>query len=156
MRRVENHPSLGDENSLWYWTKVVPWWRVAKNFVICWLCKGLPLKAKNWLYRRIGVKVGKDVSIGLSTTIDIFFPELIEIEDNTIIGYGTTILAHEFLQREYRTGRVKIGKNVMIGANCTILPGVEIRGGSTISACSLVNKDVDGAVGGVPIEPMER
>jgi len=137
MSWVKNHRSLGDKNSLWYWAKVVPWWRVAKNSIICWLCKGLPLKAKNWLYRRIGVKVGKNVSIGLSTTMDIFFPELIEIEDNTIIGYGTTILAHEFLQRGYRTGRVKIGKNVMIGANCTILPGIEIRDGSTISACSL-------------------
>jgi acetyltransferase-like isoleucine patch superfamily enzyme len=156
MRRIESHPSLGDKNSLWYWPKVVPWWRVARNFVVCWLCKGLPLRAKSWLYRRIGVKVGKNVSIGLSVTIDIFFPELIEIGDNTIVGYGTTILAHEFLQRECRTGVVKIGENVMIGANCTILPGVEIRGGSVVSACSLVNGDVDGKVEGVPIRPIER
>lgn len=30
---------------------------------------------------------------------DIFFPELIEIGDNTIIGYNSTILAHEHGER---------------------------------------------------------
>ena len=37
------------------------------------------------------------VSAGLASTMDIFFPHLITIGDNTIIGYNTVILAHEFL-----------------------------------------------------------
>jgi len=54
--------------------------------------------------------------------------------------------------KELRTGPVKVGKNVMIGANVTILPGVEIGDGAVVSACSLVNADVPAGalVGGVP------
>lgn len=88
--------------------------------------------------------------------MDIFFPQLIEIGDNTIIGYNTTILCHEFLIREYVTGRVVIGKDVMVGANTTILPGVTIADGSVVSAHSLVNNDVEGFVGGVPARPLEK
>jgi acetyltransferase-like isoleucine patch superfamily enzyme len=100
----------------------------------------------------LGMKVGKRTSVGLMAMFDIFFPELIEIGDNTVIGYNATILAHEYLVEEWRTGRVKIGRNVMIGANSTVLPGVTIGDGAKISACSLVNADVKpGAfVGGVP------
>jgi len=42
---------------------------------------------------------------------------------------------------------------VVIAANVTVLPGVVIGDGATISAMSLVNKDVPAGavVGGVPI-----
>ncbi|HIC87949.1 MAG TPA: acyltransferase, partial [Anaerolineae bacterium] len=80
------------------------------------------------------------------------------IGDNTIVGYNTVILGHEYLLREWRRGPVVIGKNVVIGANCTILPGVVIGDGAVISAMSLVNKDVPpgAVVGGVPIRPLPR
>jgi acetyltransferase-like isoleucine patch superfamily enzyme len=100
----------------------------------------------------IGMKVGKDVSIGLMAMFDIFFPELIEIGDNTIIGYDATILAHEYLVDEWRKGQVRIGRNVMVGANATILAGVDVGEGAIVSACSLVNRDIKpgSIVGGVP------
>jgi acetyltransferase-like isoleucine patch superfamily enzyme len=50
---------------------------------------------------------------------------------------------------------VRIGKRVTIGANCTILPGVTIADGSIVSAHSLVNRDVEGFVGGVPARPLK-
>ena len=56
---------------------------------------------------------------------DIMFPEKITVGDNSIIGYNTTLLAHEYLIREYRLGEIVIGNEVMIGANTTILPGVK-------------------------------
>jgi acetyltransferase-like isoleucine patch superfamily enzyme len=92
----------------------------------------------------------------LGVTLDVFFPQLISLADNSIIGYNTVILAHEFLVKELRTGPVTIGEDVMIGANVTILPGVHIGDGATVSACSLVNADVPpGAmVGGVPARPI--
>ncbi len=45
----------------------------------------------------------------------------------------------------------------MIGANCLILPGVEVGDNATVSAFSLVNKDVEkeSFVGGVPIRVIE-
>lgn len=84
---------------------------------------------------------------------DTMFPERISVGDNTVIGFNTTILAHEYLIEEYRLGDVKIGSNVMIGANSTILPGVEIGDGAIVSAATLVHKDVPAGsmVGGNPM-----
>jgi Acetyltransferase (isoleucine patch superfamily) len=70
------------------------------------------------------------------------FPERIKVGKDTIIGFNTTILAHEYLVDEYRLGDVVIGDRVMIGANSTILPGVVIGDDAIISAMTLVNKDV--------------
>lgn len=106
------------------------------------------------LLRKMGARIGDHVSWGLEATMDIFFPEKISIGENSIIGYKSVILAHEFLLQEYRVGEVIIGKGVVIGANCTILPGVRIKDGSIISAGSLVNSDVEGFVGGVPARPL--
>ncbi|MGM9956379.1 MAG: acyltransferase, partial [Peribacillus sp.] len=73
---------------------------------------------------------------------------------NTVIGYNTTILAHEYLIDEYRLGEVVIGDEVLIGANSTILPGLTIGNGAIVSAGTLVHKDVpEGAfVGGNPMQ----
>lgn len=115
-------------------------------------------RVKNWLYRRMGMTVGSHVSVGLEATMDIFFPELITIGDESIVGYDSTILCHEFLVEEYRTGPVVIEDEVSIGANVTILPGVTIGEGATVSAHSLVNRDIPpGAFyGGVPARKLER
>jgi acetyltransferase-like isoleucine patch superfamily enzyme len=135
----------------------VPFWKVVRNFFVVYACRYSPsLRLKNLLYRSIGMKVGARVAAGLGATMDIFFPQLISIGDDTIIGYNSVILAHEFLVEELRTGPVEIGRRVMIGANVTILPGVKIGDGATISACSLVNSDVPAGtlVGGVPIRTL--
>jgi acetyltransferase-like isoleucine patch superfamily enzyme len=152
-RRVRTIVKSNEKNSMRYWRKVKNPFRVAFNYFVISLCRILPsLSLKVWFMRRIGVKLGENVSFGLESTVDVFFPELIEIGDNTIIGYGTVILAHEFLVDELRVGEVKIGKNVTIGANCTVLPGVEIGDNTIISAHSLVNRDIPSNVlaGGVP------
>ena len=144
-------------NSLVLWHRTVAPWRVLRNGLIIQLCHYIPrLAIKRALYRLMGMAVGAHVSFAWRTTPDLFFPELICVGDNSIIGYNTTILAHEYLLHEWRTGPVEIGANVTVGANCTILPGVVIGDGAVISAMSLVNKDVPpGAkVGGVPIRPL--
>ncbi len=138
---------------MWGWTKIKNPLRIALNYVVIRICGLTPsLSLKNRLYRSIGIKIGKDVSVGLEVTFDIFFPELIEIADNSVIGFRSTILCHEFLVDALKVGAVKIGKNVLIGANSTILAGVVIGDGARISACSLANRDIaSGAlVGGIP------
>ena len=146
-------------NSLIEWYKIKNPLIICINFLIIYLCRILPsLALKRFLLRLIGVKVGKNVSIGLMAMFDIFLPELITIGDNTVIGYNATIICHEFLIKEYRVGKVRIGKNTMIGTNATILPGVAIGDNAVVSACSLVNKDVLPAtfVGGVPAKEIKK
>lgn len=86
----------------------------------------------------------------------MFFPERITIGENSIIGYNTTILAHEYLIKEYRLGDVVIGDHVLIGANTTILPGVTIGDGAVVAAGSVVHKDVAAGtfVGGNPLREL--
>lgn len=157
MRRLETFCSKGTSNSLWYWEEIVSPFKVAFNYFFMSLARISPsLRLKNFLYCAMGMKVGENVSVGLEVTMDVFFPELIEIGNNSIIGFNSTILCHEFLVNEYRIGKVIIGKNVTIGANTTILPGVTIADGSVVSAHSLVNSDVSGFVGGVPARPLKN
>ena len=142
MRKLKSFRSKR-RNSLLDWYRVKNPLRVIANFILIYSAKYVPsLTLKNCLYRLTGMKVGKDVAVGLGAVFDIFFPELIEIGDNCIIGYGVTVLAHEFLIKEWRTGRVSIGRNVLIGANTTVLAGVRIGDNSSVSACSLVNDNV--------------
>ena len=140
------------------WKKVRHPIRVFRNYIIITLGKILPdIELKNRLYRRIGIKIGKNVHI-YGTNLDIFFPELLEIGNNCTLGAYSTILTHEFFNGEYRTGKVKIGNNVLLGTMCLVLPGVEIGDNVTVAAYSLVNKNIPpGAfVGGVPAKEIKR
>ncbi|HHY94192.1 MAG TPA: acyltransferase [Firmicutes bacterium] len=135
------------------WTRLVNPWRAALNFTVIYLCRFLPwVGVKRFLYRCLGMRVGKNVAVGLGAMFDIFFPHLISLGDNCVIGYGATVLAHEFLVREWRTGPVHIGRNVLIGANATVLAGVVIGDSATVGAGAVVCRDVPpGAfVAGVP------
>lgn len=154
MRKTVRYPVEGS-NALWQLYKTVSFWKVVKNFIVIQMARYTPfLGMKNWLYRTfLRMEVGDQTAVALMVMMDTMFPELISIGRNSIIGYNTTILAHEYLIDEYRLGRVLIGDNVMIGANSTLLPGITIGDGAVIAAGSLVNRDVPAGafVGGNPI-----
>lgn len=156
MRKTERFPVEGQANSLWKIYRTVSFWKVMKNFIIIQIARYTPfLSVKNWLYRTfLSMKIGQQTSFALMVMPDIMFPEKITIGKNSIIGYNTTILAHEYLIKEYRIGDVTIGDEVMIGANTTILPGISIGNHAIVSAGTLVHKDVpEGAfVGGNPMK----
>ncbi|CAM4086744.1 acyltransferase [Saccharibacillus endophyticus] len=160
MRKTERHFVEDGPNSLRQIYKTVSPWKGVKNFVFIQIARYCPiLELKNWIYRRIlHMKVGRDTAFGLMVMVDVFFPEKITIGRNTVIGYNTTILAHEYLIREYRLGEVIIGDEVMIGANTTILPGVTIGDGAVVAAGSVVHRDVEPGtfVGGNPLRVIER
>lgn len=143
MRRTERYPVTGP-NALWQLYKTVSFWKVVRNFIVIQIARYTPLMpVKNWLYRTfIGTRIGDQTAFGLMVMLDIMFPERIKVGSNSIIGYNTTILAHEYLIEEYRLGDVIIGDRVMIGANSLILPGVTIGDGAVIGAGSIVNRDI--------------
>ncbi|WP_416147175.1 acyltransferase [Salipaludibacillus sp. HK11] len=156
MSRKTDRYLVTEANSLWQVYKTVPFTKVIKNFIVIQLARYTPfLSMKNWLYRTfLRMKVGDEAAVALMVMMDVMFPEKISIGKNSVIGYNTTILAHEYLIKEYRLGNVLIGDNVMIGANATILPGVTIGDEAIVSAGTLVHKDVPAGffVGGNPMQ----
>lgn len=143
MRQTDRF-KIDGPNSLWQLYQTVSFFKVMKNFVVIQLARYTPfLSVKNWLYRTLlRMDVGKQTSFALMVMVDLMFPERITVGNNSIIGYNTTILTHEYLIKEYRLGHVTIGDEVMIGANCTILPGVTIGDGATVAAGTVVSKDI--------------
>ena len=94
---------------------------------------------------------GKNIKIGKNVFINACcrFQDQggIEIGDGSLIGHNTTIatLNHDFnpdKRANLHPSPVKIGKNVWIGSDSTILPGVEIGDGAIIGAGSVVTKNV--------------
>lgn len=143
MRNTKRYPVSGS-NSLWQVYKTVSFWKVVKSFIVISIARITPwLNVKNWLYRTfLHMDVGEKTAIALMVMMDTMFPEKIHIGNNSIIGYNTTILAHEYLIDEYRLGDVYIGSNVMIGANALILPGVTIGDHAIVGAGAVVTGDV--------------
>ena len=97
MRKTDRHPVSG-ANSLWHVYQTVPFLKVVKNFIVIQIARYTPfIGMKNWLYRTLlRMKVGNQTSFALMVMPDIMFPEKISVGTNTIIGYNTTILAHEY------------------------------------------------------------
>lgn len=158
-RKLTDYPAPEGTNSLWVWTKNRSPIKVTFNFLMLLAVRYSPsLRLKILAMKLMGVRAGKKVSMGLNATVDIFYPELIEIGENSIIGYNATLLAHEYLIERLRTGPVVIGKNVLVGASTTVLAGVTIGDNAVVSAGSLVNCDVPAGafVGGVPAKVLER
>lgn len=135
---------VGQTNPLWRMYRTISFFKVVKNFIIIELGRVAPsTQLKHILYTKgLGMQLGKHVSIAYKAMPDLMYPEKIHIGNNTIIGYNTVILTHEYLVDEYRVGDVRIGSDTMIGANVTILPGVTIGNNVTVGAGSVVSKDI--------------
>ena len=99
-----------------------------KQTVVVEVCRYLPnVKLKHWMYRNLlNMNIGRHSAFAFKVVPDLLHPEYITIGENCVIGYNTTILTHEFLVDEFRTGHVDIGNHTLIGANVTILPGVKL------------------------------
>ncbi|PSQ17757.1 acetyltransferase [Halobacteriales archaeon QS_7_69_60] len=132
--RLSRHATPGPRNSLRSWTDAKHPLRVAFNYACIVAARRSP-----------------------ESTPDVFWPELITVGDDAIIGYDATLLCHEFLQDEYRTGEVRVGERAMIGAGAVVLPGVEIGPDAQVAANSLVAEDVPPGEtwAGVPAEPVD-
>ena len=158
MRSLQTFRVSG-KNSLNQWTRFRNPLKVAYNFVLISLSRYAPsLALKRFLLRMTGMKVGRDAAVGLMAMFDVFYPEMIELGENCIIGYNATVLAHEFLKDEMRIGKTIIGKGAMVGANATVLAGVEVGAGALVSAACLVDGGVPAGafVKGNPMQVLKR
>ena len=110
-----------------------------------------------YLHRLRGVRIKGAIFIGDDVYIENEYPERIEINDGAGIAIRSTILCH------FRgPGKIIIGRNVWIGACCTITARknqiLTIGEGAVVAAGSTVISDVSPFtfVGGVPAKPIAR
>ena len=81
----------------------------------------------------------------------------IYIGDNVLIGHNVVLATLNHDENPLKRGNlipspIKIGNDVWIGSNATIIPGVTVGDGAIVAAGAVVTKDVDKntIVGGVP------
>jgi len=156
--RLDRYDVPGSRNSLRHWIRTRnPLWMLVVPAII-WALRLLPsVRLKNLVLRALGAEVGEGVALAFGATPDMLWPDLLVLEDDAIVGYDATLLCHEYLQDEYRTGAVVIGERAMIGAGAIVLPGVHVGPDAQVAANSLVAEDVpEGAtVAGVPAEVVD-
>lgn len=94
--------------------------------------------------RKQGMKIGDNCR--LNTMAFSTEPYLIEIGDHVAIAAGTELITHDGaiwcfrdeLEHADVFGKIKIGNNVFIGDNCTILPNTIIGDNCIVGAGSIV------------------
>lgn len=116
---------------------------VADRIILAIIAKaGSKTRIRYW--RRKGMKIGENClinNVNFSTE-----PYLIEIGNHVAIAAGTDFITHdgavwcfrEGLQNADVFGMIKIGNNVFIGNNCTILPNTIVGENCIIGAGSTV------------------
>ena len=116
--------------------------------ILAWLAPGAYFRAS--VYRKCGVKIGKNVFMGYLVNMDMAHADAITIEDYVSIAGGVTIMAHVptlTWQRVTQTLKgyvspVKICRGAWLASNCIILPGVTIGEGAIVAAGAIVTRDV--------------
>lgn len=101
--------------------------------------------------------IGNNVLIGTNVIIDgnilignnvsiqgnVYIPTHVKIEDNVFIGPCAVLANDKYpIRGEYHPDGPVLRKGASIGANATLIPGVEIGEGAVIAAGALVTKDI--------------
>jgi acetyltransferase-like isoleucine patch superfamily enzyme len=106
-----------------------------------------------FMYRLMGVKVGKGVAIGSDVFIDFTNANLLTIEDNVQLTSRCHVLCHKRNLENYYYGDdasklpyikqpVVLKRNCHIGMGTMIMPGVTVGEGAIVGAGSLVTKNI--------------
>ena len=126
---------------------------------------GKPVDESFGLFPPFYTDCGKNITIGKGVFINMGckFQDQggITIGDGALIGHNVVLatLNHAKSPRDRGSmipAPIHIGKNVWIGANDTVLPGVTIGDGAVVAAGAVVARDVPAntIVGGVPAKPI--
>jgi acetyltransferase-like isoleucine patch superfamily enzyme len=117
--------------------------RRALNRVLGMLARFAPgaTSLRPFLHKLRGVRITGRVFIGDDVYMENEYPECIELHDGAQIALRTILIAHT-----RGPGRIVVGKNVFIGANCVVAtsPGktLTIGEGAVIATSSVIASDV--------------
>src|SRR5215216_1584738 len=93
-----------------------------------------------------GLMLGRGVYVASTAYIDASQPWLIEIDDESVVGPGAIVLAHDASTRLHTghtlVGRVRIGKRVYLGHGAIVMPGSTIGDEAIIAPGSVVHGDI--------------
>lgn len=128
----------------------------------CWL---ETMESEDYVHylRKHGIRVGENVRFRYPghTLIDLNRPSLVEFGSNIDVNDNFTLLTHDFGTYVLRgkfgefvnsSGKVKIGNNVVIGRDVTILKGVEVGDNTIIGLGAVVTKSTppNSVIAGMP------
>lgn len=127
----------------------------------------VPPSLRIGLYRLMGVKMGRDIFIGMDCIIDSSYPELITIEDEVVTSFRIMLICHGISSdsesrapgKEDRiVAGITLKKKCYIGAGAIILPGVVVGENAVVAAGAVVTRDVEPytAVAGVPAKKIKN
>ena len=97
--------------------------------------------------RTIGARIGRDVFLGADVYVEAEFAPLLTIEDGVVLARGVTILLHDSALNNVcgdplKFGGVALRARCYLGANATVLCGVEVGAGAIVGAGAVVTQDV--------------
>ncbi|HIG98762.1 TPA: hypothetical protein HA231_05055 [Candidatus Woesearchaeota archaeon] len=110
------------------------------------------LELKNKLYKMLGIKIGRNVTIAPRVFIDAAFPGLVSIGDGSLVGDGVIFRPYD-LQGSPKP--IVIGKNVKIGSESVVM-GCTIGDNCQVNLRSVVIQDIppNTQAAGVPAKPI--
>ena len=127
------------------------------SIIYCKVTIGNNLRTGHNILIRENTTIGDKVLIGTNTIIDgnttigsnvsiqgnVYIPTNTTIEDNVFIGPCAVLANDKYpIRKKHDLKGPVIRKGASIGANSTILPGIEIGEGAMVAAGALVTKDV--------------
>jgi acetyltransferase-like isoleucine patch superfamily enzyme len=115
----------------------------------------LPSHMRKFFSRWLGMKAGGGIISIAGVVVD---PDLITLEEDTMVGQDASLLPSSYENGRLTLGRITVRRGAVVGARSVVLPGVTLGRGSMVKAMSVVAAGTvvgDGEVwGGVPARKM--
>lgn len=109
----------------------------------------------HWMVRE-GTTIGNDSLVGSGVVIDdqcrigsrvsiqtgVYIPTFTVIEDDVFLGPRVCLTNDKFMGRPAELVGVTVRRGARLGANCVVLPGIEIGEQAVVGSGAVVTKDV--------------
>lgn len=88
-------------------------------------------------YALFGATVGK----GVAVSCKILDPRLTILEDGCVLGEGCVLTSHALSRGRFIIGRIRVGRNAIIGIGTMVMPGVSVGVGAVILPGSVLTRN---------------